>query len=176
MTTNVFKEENLFLVVFGKLMTSLIISLFVTFVISLLFGYQYLLVRTGSMEPTLHQFTLVILAPEKFENLKELDIVTFKGVEDGTMTFTHRIRGFTETGELITAGDANIDSGTGEVSLDNSTTPKSRYIGKVVGNIYPIGLIIMFLKENTMMAGVILVVGLMLYILLCDEESDSVFE
>lgn len=175
MTTNVFKEENLFLVIFGKLMTSFIFSLMITFVVSLLFGYQYMLVRTGSMEPTIHQFELVILAPTEFKDIEVLDIVTFKSMEGGTMTFTHRVRGFTETGELITAGDANIDSGTGEISLDQGSVPENRYIGKVVGGIYSLGLIIMFLKEHTMMAGLIIVGGLMMYILLCDEESDSVF-
>lgn len=175
MTTNVFKEENLFLFVFTKLISSFIISLFITFVVSLLFGYQYMIVRTGSMEPTLHVFEMVILAPTEFKDVEVGDIVTFKSVGEGTVTFTHRVHGFTETGELITAGDANIDSGTGKIELDKSTVPESRYVGKVVGDIYSVGLIIMFLKENIIEAGLILVIGFVLYIILCDDEEDSIF-
>ena len=100
MKTNIFKEENLFLIVFTKLMTSFIISLFITFIVSLLFGYKYMLVKTESMEPTIHVSELVILAPTKFEDLKIMDIITFKSSGEGTMNFTHRVRGVAENGEF----------------------------------------------------------------------------
>ena len=128
------------------------------------------------MEPTLHVFEMVILAPTDFEDVKIGDIVTFRGVEGGSMTFTHRVHGFTEDGQLITAGDANIDSNTGEINYDNSTVTPSRYIGKVVGSIYSVGLIIMFLKENIMQAGLVLVIGFVIYILLIDDSEESVFD
>lgn len=175
MKTNIFKEENLFLTIFTKMMTSFIISVFITFVVSLLFGYKYMIVKTPSMEPTLHVHELIILAPTEFEDLEILDIITFKSSGEGTMSFTHRVRGVAENGELITAGDANIDTGTGEIKYDNSTVSKDIYVGKVVGDIYSVGLLIMFLKENIMTAGLIMIIGFVAYILLCDEEEDSVY-
>ena len=175
MTTNVFKEESLFWLVFKKLIVSFIFSLCITFVVSLPFGYQYMIVRTGSMEPTLHRRTMAILSPTKFEDIEIGDIVTFKSGGAGTMYFTHRVHGFTENGNLITAGDANIDTETKEIILDTSTVPKDRYVGRVVGNIYPIGIIIMFLKEHVMASGIILIAGFVIYILLIDDEEDSVY-
>jgi len=44
-----------------------------------------------------------------------------------------------------------------------------------VGSIYSVGLIIMFLKENIMQAGLLLIIGFTAFILLCDDEEDSVY-
>lgn len=141
MKTNVFKEGNLFLTIFKKLVLYFLISVMLAFGVSLLVGYQYKIVRTGSMEPTLHVWTLVAVRPVDFEDVKVGDIVTFSSSDKSSaITYTHRVVAI-EDGKLRTKGDANGN-------VDNSPIGEDRYLGVVEFHSYFIGLVITYIKSN----------------------------
>ena len=135
------------------------IALVVTVVAMLALGYKFMIVTSGSMEPTLPVGSLVIVTPCDYYDLEYRDIVTFTG-ESG-VNFTHRIvgknnvadhqdplepgeEGFDEAYSWVTRGDyvgAQVDSG----------YVKSKTI---VGKIYEnhcftfTGLIVRYIKSN----------------------------
>lgn len=161
-SVNVYKEENLFLIIFKNLIVSFILALIITFGVSLLFGYKYMLVASGSMTPVIPVRSMVILAPTDYEDLELGDIVTYKSSGKGTINFTHRVVEFAENGNIITAGDANINSETGLPQRDGEI-PKSRYVGKVVMNLYPVGLLVYFIKENLIQCIVMIMIVFFTY-------------
>jgi len=162
-TTNVFKEENLFLLIFKKLIVSFIWAVCITFVVSLLLGYKYMIVGSGSMTPKIPVWTMVIIAPTEYEDLEINDIVTYKSGGKGTINFTHRVVEFAENGNIITAGDANIDPETG-IPVRDGEIPESRYVGKVVGHLYPVGLLVKFVKENIIQCLIMLMIVFFTYV------------
>lgn len=104
-------------------------SLIITVAVMLMCGYKFMIVSSGSMEPTLPTGSLVIVTPCDYEDLEYRDIVTFTG--DSGVNFTHRIagksnpadhqdpllpgeEGFDEARSWVTRGDyegAQVDSG-----------------------------------------------------------------
>jgi sortase B len=62
------------------------------------------IIETGSMQPTLPVYSLVIIQPT--DTLKPNDVITFKQDSDAH-PITHRFIGYAEDGSLITKGDAN---------------------------------------------------------------------
>lgn len=159
-----YKETDLFWFTFKKLITSFLMALAITFVVSLLFGYQYMIVMSGSMTPKIPIHTMVILAPTDYQDLELNDIITYKSSGAGVINFTHRVVEFSENGNVITAGDANIDPSTNLPKRDGEI-PESRYVGKVVGHIYPLGILIYYIKTNIIPCIVMVLVVFITYIL-----------
>ncbi|MBE5757937.1 MAG: signal peptidase I [Clostridiales bacterium] len=138
------------------------LSLLFTVVLMLVCGYKFMIVTSGSMEPTLPVGSLVIVTPCDYDDLEYRDIVTFTG-ESG-VNFTHRIvgksnsknhddpilpgeEGFDEAYSWVTRGDydgAKVDSG----------YVKSK---EIVGKIYEshcftfTGTIVRYVRSNFMM-------------------------
>jgi len=104
------------------------------------FGYSLIVVKSGSMEPTIK--TGSILFAKKQGNYNNGDIITF--VKMSNEIITHRIVGISkENGNIYykTKGDANN-------ATDMFLTRKSRVIGKTIFTIPYFGYIIGFLKSK----------------------------
>ena len=97
---------------------------------------HYLVVRTGSMEPTLPVGSVVVIKPVDPNKLQKDEIICFKLSEP--QSITHRIIDITDDG-FITKGDANN-------APDNFVVEKKDVIGKVVFAIPYVGHINHFVK------------------------------
>ena len=111
-------------------------------------------------------------AEEWYRSLKVGDVLTFRFVYTTQVTITHRVVAITEkeTGGFIIdlAGD-NINDESGQLyqSIDTSIPHNTNYvIGKVVGQAYPLGVVMSFLMQP---AGIILLIILPCVIILMME-------
>lgn len=86
-----------------------------------IFGYQFKMVLSGSMEPTFQTGSIIAVKPiEKASKLKKGDVITFK--KDEKTTITHRINGVKGTDsqpKYITKGDNNNNRDTKPVLPEN---------------------------------------------------------
>lgn len=92
-----------------------------------LFGYSYLIVVSGSMEPSISVDDLIIIKEE--DSYAAGDVITFARSND---LVTHRIEEITDTG-YITKGDAN--------NTKDEEIKSEDVKGKVVAKIPKIGLL-----------------------------------
>ena len=104
-----------------------------------IFGrYKSLLVRSGSMEPTIMTGDVILI--KAMEEYIEKDVVTFK--EQGERIVTHRILKETEkegSVEFITKGDANR-------SIDNDIVKPENIMGKVIFVVPKLGFLATFVR------------------------------
>lgn len=97
-----------------------------------LWGYGIYTVASGSMEPRIHTGEVIYTKTEKFENLREGDIITFS-MNDGRTTVTHRIKKIDRKERMIqTAGDANREA-------DPTWIGEDSVIGKVIYSVPGLG-------------------------------------
>lgn len=99
------------------------------------FGYSVMVVKTGSMYPTISPGDLIIIKTQN--QYKTNEIITFDEVTHFT---THRIVEIAEDG-FITQGDANNAPDNNVVKLDNIE-------GKVVGRVGGVGKVVKFLSST----------------------------
>lgn len=92
------------------------------------FGYTFFEVVSGSMEPTINTYDLIIVKLD--QNVGENDIVTF--YSDNTF-ITHRIIQYKSDDKILTKGDANNTS--------DKYINKEMIIGKVIHNFRGFGII-----------------------------------
>lgn len=90
------------------LLKGLGISILATVILALCMGYQFMIVSSGSMTPTLPVGSLVVVAPCEYDDLKLGDIVT---MNKGGVYLTHRIVGKKDINNNIIAkpGEAGFD-------------------------------------------------------------------
>jgi len=125
---------------------------------SLLGSYESLLVRSGSMEPTI--MTGDVIFAKQLNQYNKNDVVAFK--DEGDRVITHRIVKIDESdGQLtfITKGDANR-------SIDNGTILQENIIGKVVFVIPTIGFLMSFVKTPP---GLIIMIVFPAFLLIIDQ-------
>lgn len=103
-----------------------------------LFGSEIMVVLSGSMAPTFNTGSIVAVKPIPFEQIKQGDIITFKDVDDRTVT--HRVMEISE-GKLITKGDANDGK-------DSTPVTKDRVIGQVQYSVPMLGYMVEFIKSK----------------------------
>ena len=163
---NVFKEENLFWLIFKNLIGSFLLAICITLVVSLLFGYQYKIVASGSMTPTLKVRTIVVVAPIKYEDIKVGDIVTYSsGNTTGIVyNFTHRVVRISENGKIVTAGDANIQED-GKPREDGEIS-EERIVGKVLFDMYPVGLLVTYLQGHILQVALMILIVFLTYLVI----------
>lgn len=124
----------------GKLVKNIISYIvmsivFIFMVISILsnfglFGYKFYDILTGSMSPTINPGSLIIVKEIDSNEIKEGDIITFKGSSTSDLT-THRVVEVIEKDNNIkfqTKGDAND-------VLDPMLVDEGLLVGKVIFNI-----------------------------------------
>jgi len=123
-------------------------------------GIKLLVVKSGSMEPTIRTGSLVVDRTAK--EYKESDIITFRSTNDPSNTTTHRIVGIEKQDnsvEFITKGDANDSNDPLKLNPD-------LIIGKVVFKIPYLGYIVAFART---MPGLIILVIIPATIIIYDE-------
>lgn len=104
------------------------------------FGYEFFIITSGSMEPTINTGDFIIISKIDASQLKVNDVITFK--KDNSIV-THRIINMkNENGEyyFTTQGDAN------NVEDTNTVTP-SEIIGEYNFTIPLLGKIILFVQK-----------------------------
>ena len=107
-----------------------------------LFGYKFYDVLTGSMSPTIKPRSLIIVKEIDDSEVKEGDIITFKGTSTSNLT-THRVVEVIEKNNNIkfqTKGDAND-------VLDPMLVDEGLLVGKVVFNIPYMGKVMSFINQ-----------------------------
>jgi len=105
------------------------------------FGYEILIVQSGSMEPSCPVGSLVYIKPVDAAELKTGDIITFE--LGGGLRGTHRITAVTEeNGSLAfrTKGDAN------DMEDSNPVAPKD-IVGKVTLTIPKLGYLVTYIQN-----------------------------
>jgi signal peptidase len=144
--------------VLGAIIFVALLLIFSTFPIT--GNIKLLSVLSGSMEPTIHTGSVIIIKPES--NYKVGDVITFgKNIKTDIPT-THRIAEIKAVeGNMVykTKGDANNTE-------DSTETPKKEVIGKVLFSIPYLGYIVDFVKKPV---GLMLVVVIPAVIVVYDE-------
>jgi len=127
------------------------------------FGIRMLVVKSGSMEPTIKTGSLVI---DKTESIYKIgDIVTFKNREKPTETTTHRITNKEIQGNInlfTTRGDANDNP-------DSIKINQNQIIGKVIFKIPYLGYVVAFSRT---WPGVIILIIIPATIIIYDEVNN----
>ena len=87
-------------------------------------AYETFIVRSGSMEPTIHTGSLVFVQPVQPAAVKVGDVITYRRPEDPEITITHRVVAMSVPGSAPSAapvfrtkGDANASMDPWEVQL-----------------------------------------------------------
>lgn len=119
----------------------LLALLFVVSIFPIKGNIQILTVLSGSMEPTIHTGSIVIIKPSS--EYKTGDIITFGKNTKTDIPTTHRVIGErAQDGSIVysTKGDANN-------AEDSKEVPKEEIIGKVLFSIPYLGFAINFIKQ-----------------------------
>lgn len=91
-------------------------------------GYQMYIVVSGSMNPAFDTGSMVFVKPVNPDEIKEREIITYRGLGDGRQLVSHRVVSISDTEDGITfttKGDAN------DVP-DPNPVPTRNLVGKVV--------------------------------------------
>ncbi|MGG7078813.1 signal peptidase I [Clostridium sardiniense] len=107
-----------------------------------IFGYKFYDVLTGSMSPTIKAGSLIVVKEIDDTEIKEGDIITFKGNSTSNIT-THRVVEVIEENKNIkfqTKGDAND-------VLDPMLIDGNLLVGKVVFDIPYMGKVMSFINQ-----------------------------
>ena len=153
----------------GKVIKSVFISLLLVVALMVVCGYKFMIVISGSMEPTLPTGSLIIVTPCEYEDLELNDIVTMQG---SGIYFTHRVVGKVDvvSNEILDENDPRYDTQgiwytKGDNNLQNDGDgPINK---EVIGKVYEqhcftwVGEIVRYTKANWKLLiafGVILVV------------------
>ena len=121
--------------------------------------YQLYAVVGGSMEPSIHKGSIVIITHPETQSLKVNDVITFLSPSDKTTVVTHRIVKINTDNEITftTRGDAND-------SDDIEPLPANYILGKVNMTIPLIGSLISFTKTKAGLIAFIIVPGVLIII------------
>ncbi|GAA0070295.1 signal peptidase I [Clostridium sardiniense] len=117
-----------------------------------LFGYKFYDVLTGSMSPTINPGSLIVVKKIDDNEVKEGDIITFKGSSTSNLT-THRVVEVIEKDKNIkfqTKGDAND-------VLDPMLIDGNLLVGKVVFDIPYMGKVMSFINQYRVIIVVLII-------------------
>lgn len=130
------EKTNYFKVWTFQILKALGYSLLITILLMLAFGYKFMIVISGSMQPALPLGSLVIVTPCDYEDLQDGDIVT---MDLNGYTVTHRIIGKYDASKkdgksVLKKGDAGYDEATYWVTKgDANDTIDGPLTGNVIG-------------------------------------------
>lgn len=130
---------------------SLLISLLISVALLVVCGYKFMIVSSGSMEPTLPVGSLVVIKPCDYEDLELGDIVT---MDTSASYLTHRVYGKKIDGEVIDPSDPRYDSPEARwfTKGDNNDTLDGAINNEVVGTVEycfkSVGVVVRYVKSN----------------------------
>ena len=136
------------------------------FVLLYLIGIEPFVVESGSMEPEIKTYSLVMINKHaKYDDIKENDVIAFTS-ETGAKVI-HRAVKITDEG-IETKGDAN------EVS-DGVSTNRSNFIGKNLCSIPKAGYVVKLIqtKRGKIILGTVVVVLVLAGILIGEPDSEK---
>lgn len=172
------EKPNLFKTWGYAIFRAIVFAIIATVAIMLIAGYKFMIVSSGSMEPTLPVGSLVIVTPCEYEDLKEGDIVT---MDAGGINLTHRIVGKYDEEASIIAGTVKYMSfedcqGDSEMLArynserywvtkgDNSNTIDGKLTRGIVGKVYDahaftwVGTAVRYVRANYQMLIILLII------------------
>ena len=123
-------------------------------------GYKFLVVQSGSMEPTIKRMGIVVVKPS--EDYQKGDVITVSELANLKVSLTHRIVDIEEKDGktfYVTKGDANEDA-------DMEKRLKENVLGKVVLSVPYLGYPVSIAKTQT---GFILMIIVPAVIIIYDE-------
>ncbi|MHB8963545.1 MAG: signal peptidase I [Saccharofermentanales bacterium] len=142
------------------------------------FGNKLYVVLSGSMEPSIHVGSLIVVKSVDTTSLMTHDVITFNHLDSGKI-ITHRIVEITENSNaryFTTRGDANDTNDFESIRYEN-------VIGKVVFTIPWIGSVINFANTKNGILFLVIIPGLLLvafefkklfqYAILSDREKEA---
>lgn len=128
--------------IFSRFLLGCLVALGLLIVISRTLGYQFLVVLSGSMEPTIPVGSLIVVAPRALEQLSVDDVVTFKSQHNQGTVVTHRVKKLDQNQQwVMTQGDGNEQ-------LDSQPVTKDQLIGKVTISLPALGYLVTWLKSK----------------------------
>lgn len=162
------EKKNYFKIWTFAILKSLGIAILLSVALMVACGYKFMIVISGSMEPTLPTGSLIIVTPCEYDDLELGDIVTMQG---SGIYFTHRVAGKVthDTYEIIQPDDPRYETGIWYTKGDNNQeNDGDGPINKeVIGKVHEehcftfVGEIVRYVKANYKLIiafGVILVV------------------
>ncbi len=145
------EKTNYFKVWIWAIVKSLLLSLLISIALLVVCGYKFMIVSSGSMEPTLPVGSLIVIAPCDYEDLELGDIVT---MDTGVTYLTHRVHGKKIDGEVISPDDPRYNSSEAiwYTKGDNSDTLDGAISNEVVGTVEhcfkSVGVVVRYVKSN----------------------------
>ena len=114
-----------------------------------IFGYGFLVVATGSMEPEIEEEELIIIKEESEYNVG--DIITY---ENDNYLVTHRIIKINDN-EIITKGDANNE--------EDLKISENQIVGKVIYHSKALGIFVIYYLKIILI--IVVILGAIIYFL-----------
>ena len=161
------EKPNYFKIWSYAILRALLLGLLSTIIIMLISGYQFMIVISTSMEPTIPVGSLIIITPCDYEDLNDGDIVT---MDSGGINLTHRIVGkfdakkSQERGYLL-PGDEGYDEQRWWVTKGDATeTIDGALTDNIVGRVSEghaftwVGTCVRYIRANYTMLIVLLII------------------
>jgi len=149
------EKENYFKKWSFAILKSLLISIMLMIILMLVMGYEFMIVVSSSMEPTLPVGSLVLITPCEYEDLENGDIVT---MDKNGINLTHRVVGkgsMTKDGVVYyEEDDPRYESAVWCTKGDNSDTHDGEITDPVIGIVYEehssefLGAMVRYIKNN----------------------------
>ena len=127
-----------------------------------IFGYELMIVLSGSMEPNIKTGSIIAVKPISTPDKCEVgDVVTYQSLDDPNTLITHRIISIENSGnsiQYITKGDNNN-------SEDPKPIPSSKVVGTYANFTVPgLGYMFNFIKSKNGLICVLIIPGALLII------------
>ena len=123
-------------------------------------GHHMYIVLSGSMSPAFDTGSVIFVEPMEPEDIREGDIITYRGLGDSSLLTTHRVVGIEGSGqdlEFITKGDAN------DVN-DPYPVPGENLVGKVAMFVPYLGFLMGFGQSKKGLLVLVVIPGVLLII------------
>ena len=123
-------------------------------------GHHMYIVLSGSMSPAFDTGSVIFVEPMEPEDIREGDIITYRGLGDSSLLTTHRVMGIEGSGqdlEFITKGDAN------DVN-DPYPIPGENLVGRVVMSVPYLGFLMGFGQSKQGLLVLVVIPGVLLII------------